>query len=92
MPFLYPTPDLAAAIRKYLTFAPQRTLFSTDAGGSPTIPIGPDVQHLSLAPATREALTLALSDLVRDGVWDEATAIRVGQGVLQANARRLYGF
>ena len=92
LPFLYPTPDLAAAIRKYITFAPDRTLFGTDAGGSPTIPIGPEVQHLSLTPATREALTLALSDLVRDGVWDEAAAILVGQGVLRENARRLYGF
>jgi predicted TIM-barrel fold metal-dependent hydrolase len=91
MTFLYPTPDLAAAIRKYLTFAPERTLFSTDAGGSPTIPVGPEVHHLALVPAAREALTLALTDLVRDGVWDEATAIRVGRGVLRENARRLYG-
>jgi predicted TIM-barrel fold metal-dependent hydrolase len=91
MTFLYPTPDLAAAIRKYLTFAPERTLFSTDAGGSPTIPVGPEVHHLALVPAAREALTLALTDLVRDGVWDESTAIRVGQGVLRENARRLYG-
>ena len=92
MPFLYPTPDLAAAIRKYLTFAPDRVLFSTDAGGSPTIPIGAEVQQLWMVPALREALTLALSDLVRDGFWDEATAIRMGRGVLRENARRLYGF
>lgn len=92
LPFLYPIPDLAAALRKYLTFAPTRTLFSTDAGGSPTVPIGPEVQHLVLVPAAREALALALSDLVRDGVWDEATAIKVGQGVLRDNARRLHRF
>lgn len=92
MPFLYPTPELARAIVKYLTFAPERVLFGTDAGGSPTVPIAPDVHQLALAPALREALTLALTDLVRDGVWDEATAIRVGRGVLRENARRLYGF
>ncbi len=92
MPFLYPTPDLAAAFRKYIAFAPDRTLFGTDGGGSPTIPIGAEVQHLALVPLAREALTLALSDLVRDGVFDEATAIRIGKDVLRENARRLYGF
>ncbi len=92
LPFLYPTTELAAAFRKYLAFAPDRTLFGTDAGGSPTIPVGAEVQHLALMPAAREALTLALSELVRDGVFDEATALRIGKAVLRDNARRLYGF
>ncbi len=92
LPFLYPTTELAAAFRKYLAFAPDRTLFGTDAGGPPTVPVGALVQHLALVPAAREALTLALSDLVRDGVFDEATALRIGKAVLRDNARRLYGF
>jgi len=92
LPFLYPTTELAAAYRKYIAFAPDRTLFGTDAGGSPTIPVGAEVHHLALVPLAREALTLALSGLVRDGVFDEAEAIRAGKAVLRENARRLYGF
>ena len=34
----------------------------------------------------------AIRDLVRDGVFDEASAIRAGKAVLRDNARRLYGF
>jgi hypothetical protein len=91
MPFLYPVPDLAAAYRRYLIFAPGKLLYSTDAGNYPGVPVGPEVQHLALARAAREALYLALAGLVRDGVLTRDQAVATGEGVLAGNARRLYG-
>lgn len=48
--------------------------------------------HIALSRYLRECLAEALAGLVEDGVWDESRAIDVGRGVLQGNARRLYGF
>jgi hypothetical protein len=45
-----------------------------------------------LSRTTRDALYVALSGLVRDGVIDEPRALELGRGVLRDNARRLYGW
>jgi len=92
MPFLYPVPELAAVLRKYLIFAPEKVLFGTDSGPYPGVPGGPEVQLRALATATREALYLALAGLVRDGVVDLETAAGLGRGVLRGNAARLHGW
>jgi predicted TIM-barrel fold metal-dependent hydrolase len=91
MAFVYHTPELAGILRTHLTFAPQKVLFGTDAGGSPGVPAG-DVHHILLSRATRDALYLALAGLVRDGLVTEGQAIEMGRGVLRENARRLYGW
>jgi uncharacterized protein len=90
MPFLYPVPELATVLRKYLAFAPERTLFATDAYPMPTIPGSPETNHVALAAALRRALYLALAGMVADGMVGEADALRIGRGVLRDNARRLY--
>ena len=59
---------------------------------NPTFPGGADVHHLIVSRATRDALYLALSGLIRDGVIDERRAIDMGRGVLRENARRLHGW
>lgn len=92
MPFLYAPSEMARAIRMYLLFAPERTLFGTDSMAAPMIPVGPETAHLMLCKVLRRALTLALAGLVEDGVFGEAQAIDVGRGVLRDNARRLYGW
>ena len=92
MPFLYPVPDLAAALRKYLRYAPAKVLFGTDVGGYPGVPVGPEVQHVATSLIARDALYLALADLVRDGFVDMDTAVQMGRGVLRENAERLYGW
>jgi len=91
LPFLYPVPDLAAALRTYVVMAPEKVLFGTDASGSPGIPLGAEVQHLVLAPHLREALALCLMNLVRDEFTDLDGAVRIGRGVLRDNAARLHG-
>jgi uncharacterized protein len=90
--FLRTVPDVAEIFRTYLVFAPEKVLYGTDASAYPTVPGGADVQHLVASRAARDALYLALSRLVRDGVVDEAKAIEMGRGVLRENARRLHGW
>lgn len=91
-PFLFPVPDVAANLRKYLVFASGKVLFGTDPGNYPGVPVGPEVLHAAASYALREALSLALAGLVRDGVVSLDSAVQMGQGVLRDNARRLYGW
>jgi predicted TIM-barrel fold metal-dependent hydrolase len=92
MTFLYPVPELAQAIRTVLVFAPDKLLFSTDVGPYPSIPVGADLQHVAVSRTAREALALTLAGLVRDGVVDLETAVRMGENALRGNAERLYGW
>jgi hypothetical protein len=92
MPFLYPVPDLAQALRTVLLFAPEKLLFSTDVASYPTVPVGADLHHVVVSRLAREALALALTGLVRDGVVEVDTAVKMGEDVLRNNARRLYGW
>ena len=91
LPFLYPVPELARALRKYLTYAPEKVLFGTDVGAYPGVPVGPEVQHIAQSRVLREALALALAGMVGDGQVDLEQATQMGHGVLRENARRLYG-
>lgn len=90
--FLRPVPELADILRKYFLFAPEKVLFGTDVSNGPTVPGGAEVQHIVVSRAVRDALYLALSGLVRDGVVTEQQAIQIGRGVLRENARRLHGW
>jgi uncharacterized protein len=89
MPFLYTVADLAAVLRKAIVWAPEKVLFGTDA--YPGVPGGADIHHIASSRMAREALALALTGLVRDEVLDQERAVAVGTGILQGNARRLYG-
>ena len=70
--FLYPVPDFASVLRRYLVFAPEKVLYGTDAASYPSMPGGADVHHVMVSRATRDALYLALAGLVRDGVMSQA--------------------
>ena len=90
--FLYPVPEFAGILRAFLRFAPEKVLYGTDAANYSMLVGGADVQHVMLARANREALYLALSGLVRDGLIDEKRAVEMGRGVLRENAKRLNGW
>jgi hypothetical protein len=92
MPILYTVPDLAQALRTVLLFAPEKLLFGTDVASYPTVPVGADLQHVVISRAARDAIALALAGLVRDGIVDVETAVKMGENVLRNNALRLYGW
>ena len=76
-----PAPDLAEILRHFLLTASERVLFSTNATNLPGVPGGPEIHHLARSRTTRDALTLALAGLVRDGVIDVDAATELGRGV-----------
>jgi predicted TIM-barrel fold metal-dependent hydrolase len=90
--FVYSEPDLADNLRTYLFRSPESILFGTDVMGYPSVPVGPEVQHVVLTAKLRRALYRALASLVEDGTLDLETALELGRGVLRGNAERLYGF
>jgi predicted TIM-barrel fold metal-dependent hydrolase len=83
--------DLAAVIRTWLEYVPEKVLFATDAYG-----IAPDAgweESGYIAASTgRQALGLALSGMLRDNEITRARALELARMVLRDNAARLYGF
>jgi hypothetical protein len=86
---LYP-PKLAACLRTWLEFQPEKVLFGTDA-----FPLGPagweDLAWVT-ADTARKSLGLALTGMLRDGTVTPARAEQIARSVLRGNATRLYGF
>jgi predicted TIM-barrel fold metal-dependent hydrolase len=91
-PFFYPMRELVERLRIYLIYSPSSVLFGTDVSSFPSVPGGPEVQHIVLSKKLREALNLALAGMVQDGLMTVEEAISVGRGILHENAERLYGF
>ncbi len=89
MTFLLYPPKLAASLRTWLEFQPEKVLFGTDA-----FPMGPagweDMAWLT-AETGRKALGLALTGMLRDGTITEARAAELARAVLRGNAAKLYG-
>jgi len=86
---LYP-PKLAASLRTWLEFQPEKVLFGTDA-----FPLGPagweDLAWVT-ADTARKSLGLALTGMLRDGTVTPARAEEIARAVLRGNAAKLYGF
>lgn len=82
--------EVAAMIRPWLEAAPEKVLFGTDAG-----PFGPGLNWAETTwlgtHNTRQALALALSGLVKDGVIGDEQARAIARDVLHDNAARIYG-
>jgi uncharacterized protein len=82
--------QLASTLREWLEFMPDKVLFGTDAFGLAG-------GHWELAAwvsttTAREALTIALDDMIRDGEITRARALELGRAVLHDNAATLYGW
>jgi predicted TIM-barrel fold metal-dependent hydrolase len=83
-------PLLAQTLREWLSFVPEKVLFATDAypfseemGWEESAWIG--------ARRGREALTIALTNMMRDGTVTRDRAKELARMVLRENARKLYG-
>ena len=82
--------DLARSIRVWLEHVPEKVMFGTDA--YPYIPeMGWEEAAWVASRTGRQALALALSDMMRDGEITRERAIELARMVLRENALRLYG-
>jgi len=86
-----PPTALAASLRQWLEYVPEKVLFGTDA--YPYLPeMGWEESGWIAARNAREALAIALSGMLRDGEISRARATQLARLVLRDNARALYGF
>jgi predicted TIM-barrel fold metal-dependent hydrolase len=83
--------SLAGTLREWLEFVPEKILFATDA--YPYSPeIGWEESGWMAAHTARQALSIALTGMMRDGEITRARATELARMVLRDNARTLYGF
>jgi hypothetical protein len=86
---LYPQ-DLARIFKEWLTFYPEQVLFGTDAVIFSDV-VGAEETYWIATETGRQALALALSEMVQEGRCDETEALRLARLVLHDNAAKLYG-
>ncbi len=86
---LYPR-ELAAGLRPWLEFMPEKVLFGSD--------VEPFMPHINweetgwLCVTTgRKALGLALTGMLQDGNISREQALKIAHGVMRGNAATLYG-
>lgn len=81
---------LAATIREWLEFVPEKVMFGTDA--YPYLPeMGWEESGWIAARTGRQALAVALTGMVRDGEITRSRASELARMVLRENAKSLYG-
>jgi len=87
---LYPR-ALAEVLRNWLEYYPEKILFGTDA--SPSFgEIGWEETGWLATVTAREALALALTEMIKDGEINRERAIEMARMALRENAVKLYGF
>jgi hypothetical protein len=83
--------ELAAILRGWLEFMPDKILFGTDA--SPVTPsVGWEETGWLSAESGRDALGTAITGMLRDREIDSQRAAELARMVLRDNARKLYGW
>ena len=82
---------LAATLREWLEWVPEKILFATDAYPY-SDEIGWEESGWMAAHTGRQALALALTGMMRDGEITRARAGELARMVLRENARKLYGW
>ena len=87
---LLPPATLAVTLREWLELVPEKVMFATDAYPY-SDEMGWEESGWIAANRGREALTLALSFMMRDGEITRGRALELARLVLRDNARKLYG-
>ena len=82
--------SLAADIRQWLEWVPEKVLFGTD-GYPYSGQFGWEETGWIAAHTARQALAIALTGMLRDGEITRDRALELARMVLRENARRLYG-
>ena len=81
---------LAATLREWLEWVPEKVLFGTDAYPY-SDQLGWEESGWIAAHTGRQALAIALTGMLRDGEITRDRALELARMVLRENARRLYG-
>jgi predicted TIM-barrel fold metal-dependent hydrolase len=88
---ILPAASLAAILREWLEFVPEKVMFGTDAYPYSN-EMGWEESGWIAARTARQALAIALSGMMRDGEISRQRALELARMVLRENARSLYGF
>ena len=83
-------PLLAQTIREWLSFVPEKVLFATDAYPY-SDELGWEEAGIIAARRGREALGIALTQMMRDGSISRERAKELARMVMRENTRKLYG-
>ena len=90
--FLRSTHALSETIRAWLEWHPEKVLFGTDAA-TPNSPLINWEEYAWLSTKTaRNALAIALTEMMNDGQISRSRAFELAKMVLRTNAIRLYNF
>jgi predicted TIM-barrel fold metal-dependent hydrolase len=87
---LLPPATLAATLREWLEWVPEKVMFATDAYPY-SDELGWEESGWIAAHRGRQALAIALSAMMRDGEISRGRALELANLVLRDNARKLYG-
>ena len=87
---LLSAPTLAATIRQWLEFVPEKVLFATDAYPYSN-EMGWEESGWMAAHNGRQALAIALTGMLHDGEISHSRAVELARMVLRENAQKLYG-
>jgi predicted TIM-barrel fold metal-dependent hydrolase len=87
---LLPPATLAATLREWLEWVPEKVMFATDAYPY-SDEMGWEESGWIAAHRARQALDIALSAMLRDGEISRGRALELANLVLHDNARKLYG-
>jgi len=89
-PLLLSPATLADNLRKWLELTPEKVMYGSDC--YPYSPeMGWEEASWMSSRKAREALAIALTGMIRDGVVTQDRAIELARMVLRENARKLYG-
>ena len=83
-------PLLAQTLREWLSFIPEKVLFATDAYPF-SEELGWEESGWIAAKRGRQALGIALTQMIRDGSISRERAKELARMVMRENARQLYG-
>jgi predicted TIM-barrel fold metal-dependent hydrolase len=89
--FLRSTLALSKTIRAWLEWYPEKVLFGTDAAAQSSLVGWEEYAWLSTKTA-RNALAIALTEMMNDGQISRSRAFQLAEMVLRTNAIRLYDF
>ena len=90
-PFLRSTHALSVALRGWLEWYPEKVLFGTDAYPDDTPLANWEEKAWLISRTSRQALAIALTQMMEDGQITRSRAERLARMVLRENAMDLYG-